>query len=138
MWYIPYSIKKYGTMKNQIENLLEHDLTKKQIYDILLNRYKKRILKDNRNLKFVSKSVAKNLLEKNKNDIVAFKIFFCTDSKDRFYDADFHFRIYLKDKRKWKEKIGGDPPQDSESGMLDDWNGDDCLYDSKTLFFLRK
>ena len=87
-------------MKDQIENLLEYNLTKKQIYDILLNRYKKTILKDNKNLKIVSKSVAKNLLEKNKNDIVAFKIFFCIDSKDRFYDADFHFRIYLKDKRK--------------------------------------
>lgn len=143
-WYEPYNVD-IDEIEDSIARYIDRGYLKEQIYNILLNKFVKHILKDFKNLRTIRD---KSELKEGER-LIYFRYFFelISDFDDNWigtedsYDyihSDFHFRFY--ENGHWYEKNGGGPIHmcdgDDNDGPV--WYSGTNAYDSPIIKFALK
>jgi hypothetical protein len=143
-WYEPYDVD-IDIIEEDIAEYIDHGYLKEQIYNILLSRFVKHILKDFKTLRTIKD---KSELKSDER-LIYFRYFFelVSDFDDNWngtedsYDyihSDFHFRFY--ENNHWYEKNGSGPIHmcDGEDNDGPVWICGANAYDSPIIKFAMK
>lgn len=137
-WYTPYSrhFEKEDMIDLIVESIQE-GYSYEEITSEILNHFEKQMLKDFDNLR----PVAAEYVEKENEELIAFRIFYDIEFFDfdevDFFDFDFHYRV--KRKGNWLEKCGDGPitPCNNSREAWGLYDEEGLCYDSEIRYYVR-
>lgn len=140
-WYMPYP---EGFDREDIEDIVVNNYLCGASYnettERLLEIFEKQMLSDFSTLRAVAAECVEDYVEKDDEELIAFRIFFDIEFYDEdtgevdFFDYDFHYQVLRNGK--WREKCGAGPIELCES---DYWITKDGVYnyDSEIRYYVR-